>query len=91
MCIHDCIIFNQSTYSRSYPYSLLDLPSGSHGIHPAPWGQFLWQVEHSLTNVNDGEVPLMVLPGPRPEGVALSTRLQVVGEDWTSVDGVNLL
>jgi hypothetical protein len=31
------------------------------------------------------------LPGPRPEGIALSARFHVVCEDWTSVDGVNLL
>ena len=88
---HCVQIFSPSTYGCSYPYSLLDLPSGSHGIHPAPWGLLLWQVEHSLTNINDGEISLLVLPCPCPESVALSTRLQVVCEDWTSVDGVNLL
>ena len=83
--------FNPSTYSSSYPYSLLDLPSGSHGVHPATWGLFFRQVEHSLTNINDGEVSLAPLPRPCPEGVALSTRLQVVCKDWTGVDGVYLL
>ena len=80
-----------STYSCSYPYSLLDLASGSHGIHPAPWRLLLWQVEHSLTNIDNGEVSFLVLPGPSPEGIALSARLQVVCKDWASVDGVNLL
>ena len=80
-----------STYGCSYPYSLLDLASGSHGVHPASWRLLLWQVEHSLANINNGEISFLVLPGPGPEGIALSSRLQVVCKDWASVDGVNLL
>ena len=33
----------------------------------------------------------MVLPRPRPERVALPAGVQVIGEHWACVDGVNLL
>ena len=33
----------------------------------------------------------MILTSPSPQCVALATRVKVVGQDWSGIDGVNLL
>ena len=76
------------THSRSDPDPLLHFSCGGHGVHATSRSTLLRQIVHSLTHLDDAEVPLCILPRPRPQLVAL---LHIVHKYRTGIDCVDLL
>lgn len=78
-------------YCCAYPNSFLHLSSCCHGVDTPPWGMLLGKIEHTLPDINDGEIPVRILPRPSPQCITPAIRRDVICQDRPGIYGVDFL